>query len=346
MKKVSVIVPCYNAARYLDKCMQQLLRQTIGIENMEIILVNDASTDDGATWNLITEYEREFPDTIIAVSLEQNMRQGGARNIGISYASGEYFIFCDADDWLLEETLEHSYHAAVEYDADVVEFLGKNVSDREAVVTLEKGEKSQLVELDTDEKRKAFLLKVDEAFSYGSQTKLYRLSMIREHHIAFAEHLIFEEPSFIVPVRLYERRHYFLDERLYVWYLSEGSTVRSGWEKDHKWDNPQVWMSLVEDLAKRDLLQKYYQEIEYQFLHWALKLTIRMLLQKGCTLSAEELSFLVNMTLRLFPDIRSNKYIKTDGGMRSRDSLLLRLIEMKITEESAQIANEVLRQLL
>ena len=57
MKKVSVVVPCYNAAKYLNKCVEQLLRQTIGIENMEIILVNDASTDDGETWGLITEYE-------------------------------------------------------------------------------------------------------------------------------------------------------------------------------------------------------------------------------------------------------------------------------------------------
>ena len=107
MKTVSVVVPCYNAAQYLDKCIRYLLNQTIGRENIEIILVNDASTDDGRTWCKIMEYERMFPDVILAVSLEENMRQGGARNTGISYASGEYLIFCDADDWLLEETLEH-----------------------------------------------------------------------------------------------------------------------------------------------------------------------------------------------------------------------------------------------
>ena len=105
MKKVSVVVPCYNAAVYLDKCMEQLIKQTIGIENIEIILVDDASTDDGATWELIMEYEREFPDTVIAIQLEQNMRQGGARNVGISYAGGEYLMFCDADDRLAFEAM-------------------------------------------------------------------------------------------------------------------------------------------------------------------------------------------------------------------------------------------------
>lgn len=92
-KKVSVVVPCYNAARYLKKCTEYLLCQTIGIENMEVILVDDASTDDGETWKVITEFEARYPDSILAVSLGQNMRQGGARNVGVSYASGEYLVF-------------------------------------------------------------------------------------------------------------------------------------------------------------------------------------------------------------------------------------------------------------
>ena len=69
MKKVSVIVPCYNAAIYLDRCMEHLLKQTIGIDNIEIILVDDASTDDGATWESIMKYEQQFPDSIIAIPL-------------------------------------------------------------------------------------------------------------------------------------------------------------------------------------------------------------------------------------------------------------------------------------
>ena len=344
MKKVSVVVPCYNAAKYLDKCIQQLLHQTIGMENMEIILVNDASTDEGKTWELITGYEQKYPEIIMVINLEQNLRQGGARNVGVSYASGEYLIFCDADDWLLEEALAHCYQAAKEYDADVVEFRGKNVREREARVPLEKGIKSRLIELDAEEKRKAFLMNVTNEFSNGSQVKLYRLSLIQENHIVFAEHLICEEPSFVVPLRLYEKKHYFLDEQLYVWYLAAGSTMRSDWEREHKWDNPQVWMILMEDLEKRGLLQKYYQELEYLFFHWGLGLSLRMPLRKGCAISKEELQFLVNMTLRFFPDIRENQYMKRDEGPQSGDCILLQLLDMEFTDESVQVANEVLKQ--
>lgn len=346
MKKVSVIVPCYNAAQYLDKCLDYLLRQTIGIENMEIILVDDASTDNGETMNLLLRYEQKFPDTIMVVSLQENLRQGGARNTGVFYAGGEYVIFCDADDWLLEETLEHCYRAAKEQDADVVEFLGINVMDRDSVVSAESGTESELIELDTEERRKEFLLTVNEKFSFGSQTKLYRRSMLIENKIMFAEHVIFEEPSFVVPVRLYEKRHYFLDERLYVWYLSQGSTIRSDWENEHKWDNPQVWMALIEDMERRGLLQKYYDEMEYLFLGWGLGLSIGMLLKKGCTIEKEGLIFLVDMTLRLFPNIRHNKYLRCMDDKMSRDRILVTFLHMKIKEERIEVINEVLRRCL
>ncbi|MBD5515136.1 MAG: glycosyltransferase family 2 protein [Lachnospiraceae bacterium] len=339
MKAVSVVIPCYNATKFLDKCIKQLVHQTIGIENMEIILVDDASTDNGATWNLISDYERQFPDTIIAVSLEQNMRQGGARNVGVSYASGEYIQFCDADDWLLEEALEHCYRAAKEYDADVVEFLNTDVDNHDIVVELVKGSRNEFIVLETEEQRKEFLLRMDGRLTLGSQRKFCRLSMVRENHLAFAEHLIFEEPSFMLPLRLYEKRHYFLDEVLYVNYLSQGSTVRGDWGV-HKWDNPQVWMHLMDDLESRGLFKKYYSELEYLFMRWGLGLSIRMTLQKGYVITKQELLILIHMVLRMFPDVRKNKYLTKKKDLW--DSLMLKLLDVEITDESVSVINDIL----
>lgn len=343
MKKVSIVVPCYNAAKYLRKCVTQLLHQTIGIENIEIILVDDASTDNGKTWKLITEFESQHPNTIIAVSLEQNLRQGGARNVGVSYASGEYLIFCDADDWLLEETLEHCCDIAEKYDVDVVEFCMKDVYDHECSVSLEKGEKSHLIELGTEEERKDFLLNIDDQIALGSQKKLYRLSLIHENHIAFVEHRIFEEPSFMLPLMLYEKRHYFLDEFLYICYLSPDSTMHSDWG-EHKWDNPKVWIHLIDDLTNRGLLQKYYEKLEYMFFGWGLSLSIRMLIQKGYTLAKEELNFLVNMTLERFPLIRENQYVKKVSNESIWNKLIVTILDIDFTDESVQMVNELLKK--
>ena len=90
MKKVSVIIPCYNAVKWLPKCFVSLAEQTIGIDNLELIFVNDASTDEGATWAMLSELERAYPESIMIIDLPQNRRQGGARNEALKYASGEY----------------------------------------------------------------------------------------------------------------------------------------------------------------------------------------------------------------------------------------------------------------
>ena len=111
MKKVTVITPCYNSERYLGECLESLEMQTIGMEQLELILVNDASTDH--TWEMILEFENKYPDSVIAINLPENRRQGGARNEALKYATGEYIAFLDSDDTALPETYEKVYHRTV-----------------------------------------------------------------------------------------------------------------------------------------------------------------------------------------------------------------------------------------
>lgn len=343
MKKVSIVVPCYNMAAYLGQCVESLVNQTIGIENLEIILVNDASTDDGQTWKKITEIERTFPDTVIAISLEENLRQGGARNIGISYASGEYLMFCDADDWLALEAAECLYQRAKEYDADVVEYRMESVwadTDLSALST-EEGEESHLLILDNEDIKKRFYLTSTETCSLGCMRKFYRMSLIKNHNIRFAEHLIFEEPSFTLPVRLYEKRHYQLDQLLYFYGMTPGSTSRGSWD-DHRLDSMKVWKILLEDLKARGFLQKYHEEIEYLFYCWGYWLSIRMLLQKGYSVSTREIKYMVQEVLDAFPGVRKNKYLE-----KPRDAMVILLktvLDMELTEESVRAMNEILKK--
>lgn len=343
MKKVSVVVPCYNASYYLDKCIQHLVNQSIGIENIEIILIDDASTDNNATLNIMLKYEQEYPDNIMVIPLKENMRQGGARNIGVSYASGEYLTFCDADDWLMVEALEHLYDAAVQNDADVAEFRIKNIKNfLIEVEQIEKGNQDFLIELDTEEKRKEFLLRVDDKISLGSQKKLYRLAMLKENNIRFAEHVIFEEPSFLVPVRMYEKRHYFLDEALYICFLSPNSSMRGEWG-EHKWDNRKVWESLLQDLEARGMLQRYFKEMEYLFIKWCFGLSLRVWCQKGYTIAVKELQEMQDVTLGFFPKALQNPYLSEKDEW---ENFLKTILNISITEESIQVVNQVLRKFI
>lgn len=88
---ISIIIPCYNVEKYIDRCLESVVNQTIGIENLEVLCVNDASTD--GTLNKLHSWERRYPNEIAVITYEVNQRQGGARNIGMKYANAEYFGF-------------------------------------------------------------------------------------------------------------------------------------------------------------------------------------------------------------------------------------------------------------
>lgn len=345
MKKVSVIVPCYNATEYIERCMRYLLGQTIGIENMEIILVDDASTDEGKTFQMLLEYEAKYPDTIIVISLEQNMRQGGARNAGISYAGGEYLMFCDVDDWLVPDAMERLYRIAKDTDADVVEFQNREVTDNtiETEIFSEDEKRSQIYEFGEEEEKRQFIMASSENCALGCWTKFYRMSIIQDNRIRFAEHLICEEPSFTLPVRFYEKRHVLTNEIFYCYYQSPDSTIRSSWD-ERKFDNMEVWMILIEDLRQRGFLEPYHKELECMFFEWGFGMSIRMLVARGYMLTKEELNLFKENTLQLFPEVLHNPYVITkDEGW---NLLMKGLLEMELTDENVPELNHLMKYFL
>ena len=123
MTKVSVIVPVFNAAPYLRRCLDSLFAQTL--RAIEIICVDDGSTD-GSGGILDACAAR---DARLRVVHRSNAGAGAARNAGLDLATGEYLFFCDADDFAAPEMLERLYARAAEQDADVV-LTGRIFSSR------------------------------------------------------------------------------------------------------------------------------------------------------------------------------------------------------------------------
>lgn len=117
MAKVSVIVPVYNAEKTLVQSLGNLVNQTL--DDMEIILVNDCSKDNSL--NILMDCEAQFSDKVILVNSDVNHGAGGARNIGLSYVSGEYIGFMDSDDIVTTDMFEKLYSKAVEGDYDIVD---------------------------------------------------------------------------------------------------------------------------------------------------------------------------------------------------------------------------------
>ncbi|SES00703.1 Glycosyl transferase family 2 [Butyrivibrio fibrisolvens] len=116
-EKVSVIVPAYNAHDTLARCLGSLVNQTL--QDIEIIVVNDASTDD--TWEIMSRCEKQFPDKVIIINSDRNRGAGGARNMALDMASGEYIGLVDSDDYVAPNMYELLYSKAKDGDYDIVD---------------------------------------------------------------------------------------------------------------------------------------------------------------------------------------------------------------------------------
>lgn len=104
---ISVIVPVYNVEKYLDDTMKSLIDQTIGFNNIEVILINDGSTDNSE--KICLKYKNEYPDNIIYIS-KKNSGVSDTRNVGIEKSTSPYILLLDSDDMLSKDFLELTYN--------------------------------------------------------------------------------------------------------------------------------------------------------------------------------------------------------------------------------------------
>lgn len=112
-KKMSIIIPVYNVEKWLTKCVESVLQQTY--ENLEIILINDGSTDNSGT---ICDYYGSKDSRVIVIH-NQNSGLSVTRNIGMKQATGDYIMFLDSDDYILDDNVIHKF----------IEILNKDKSD-------------------------------------------------------------------------------------------------------------------------------------------------------------------------------------------------------------------------
>lgn len=117
MKKISVIIPVYNVEEYLEECLNSVINQTIGLNNIEIIAINDGSSDNSI--NILKNYQKKYKGSFILIDRE-NKGLSISRNEGILKSSGKYIMFLDSDDYLKNDALEKMYNLAILEKSDIV----------------------------------------------------------------------------------------------------------------------------------------------------------------------------------------------------------------------------------
>lgn len=137
--KISCIVPVYNTAKYLDKCIESILKQSY--KNIELILVDDGSVDDSRS--ICDEYK--LKDERVKVFHQPNSGVSVARNVGIREASGEYICFVDSDDYIENDYFSLAIKYIEKYNPDLL--INNHVKDNEKV----NAKKSVVLELNNEE---------------------------------------------------------------------------------------------------------------------------------------------------------------------------------------------------
>lgn len=209
--KVTIAIPIYNAARHINVTLDSLVHQTMLQEDFEIICVNDCSTDRSI------EVIESYMDKLSNLTLINRKENSGGpmipRNDAIAAAKGEYILFLDNDDFLGEETLERFYQSAKENQSDVI--YGKYIGVNGRRVPQSMFQKGNLANADIIEDHLVYSL---------APHKMFRLELIKQHHLAFhPKAVVGEDQLFVMQCYIEAKVITVLTDYDYYYVVSRGN---------------------------------------------------------------------------------------------------------------------------
>lgn len=198
--KISVIIPCYNVQKYIMRCFDSIYSQTYGFENLEVILIDDLSTDN--TWSILESLQRKYPENVISLKIQKKGKCGGARNLGMDICTGKYITFVDADDYVHPDMLRVLYDRMTEDDYDVAQ-CGVSCFKADKPNVLEVNDfEIQRLDLDNVDNRKNLIIGLTGFTNVTAWAKLYSTKFIIEHNLRFIEDVYYEDTHFSIAYKL------------------------------------------------------------------------------------------------------------------------------------------------
>ncbi len=177
MPKVSVIIPVYNAEKYLKKCLDSACGQTL--KEIEIICVNDCSPD--SSLEILNEYASK-DNRIKIIDFKENKGASAARNAGLKIACGEYISFIDSDDYISLNFLELLYNKAIDTNSDIIK--------GEDLITLKENNSIEIL------KQNEKIAKNKYFFLSGFSTAIYEKKLILDNNILFPGNMTMQEDTY------------------------------------------------------------------------------------------------------------------------------------------------------
>lgn len=262
MELVSVIVPAYNAEKYIKRCIESILNQTY--RNIEVIVIDDGSED--RTYDVVTEMSKS--DDRLKLYRQENQGVSVARNYGIRVSSGEYIGFVDSDDYIKEEMYEKMMQYIKEYDLVLCNHLILNDVERQPDVSVASGKYDS----------KSVIEAIFEHKLGGNVWRtLMKREIIKRNNITFKKLKMSEDMLYLVEYLLCISEAMILGEKYYVYNRdNESSAVQNLGNVKYLEDlirYPTLLFELFERYKKNDLFAKQISN-EYVITAMSIRLML------------------------------------------------------------------------
>ncbi len=293
MPKVSVIVPVYNVEKYLEKCLNSLVSQTL--DDIEIIVVNDGSPDNSQ--KIIDSFGKKYPK-LVKGYIKENGGLSDARNYGLNYATGEYIGFVDSDDYVEPTMFEKMYNKAIEGNFDVVACDINSIEEGKTKYI------SSLVRNDLFTKNDIKKQMID--IYPVAWNKLYKKSLF-DDGIRFKKNIWYEDVEFLYRLFPYITSIGVIKEPL-INYVQRTGSISNVFD-ERLYNCVDNWNGIIEFYKKNNVFDEYYDELEYCYVRYLLATFIK----NAAAFDKIEYNKAVNLALdnvhKYFPNYKKNKYL-------------------------------------
>lgn len=301
-KKVSVVIPCYNAEEVIDRCLLSVVKQTIGVDQLEVICVDDASTD--GTLQKLQEWAHRYPVSFKIVAHEKNGRQGKSRNTGILHATAQYLTIIDNDDWIEPDMLEEMVRIAEETGVEVVAGThGIDLGDGNPVnVEGYQGILNEPVYVKTEEDRRMLVRNGLHSNVWG---KLYRREIFWKYDLFFPEGVVYED-NYFGPLLKFSAQSYYVSDKLYYHWYDNPKSTGIGRNEAYHFDRLKVEELKLQELEKRGLLDgPFSEEIMADFVNKYYLNSLHIFFLKFDEPPYEQIAKACEGLKKRYPDLRA-----------------------------------------
>lgn len=326
-KKISIVIPCYNVERYLDRCIHSLANQTIGIDALQLIFVNDASTD--RTGRKLAYWQEKYPGSIEVINLVENRRQGGARNEGMKHITAPFTGFLDSDDWVAPEMFELLYGAMQEDHYDFACCFMKRVFGPMEKLD-PRVQEDRVIRIQTMGERKGFLM---DKLPGGIVCKLYRTDFLRQNAVPFPEHISYEDNYWWALLALKTSFCKVIGKELYYYFVNPNSTILSQDSSRH-FDRLDIEEMKIQEYKRQGIFETYYREFEFQFLRMYYINSLHTFFLRISDMGCVPFGRMQARVKEYFPDYLANPYI---GRFNALQMELLKTLELALSKEQWQL---------